>query len=136
MTDKHRMAACIIVTHGRLAEELVETARRIFGDFTGCFAVTNEGKSPNALYEEMMQLVDAQGGEPCVVFVDFTSGSCCHVCLRLRVDRDDIVIISGVNLPMLLAFLNKRDSVPFERLADEILDRGRNAIRLVDPDTI
>lgn len=130
------MVACIIVTHGRLAEELVETARRVFGDFEGCYAVTNEGKSPNVLYEEMKQLVDALHGEPCIVFVDFTGGSCCHACLRLRVDRKDVVVLSGVNLPMLLAFLNKRDSVPFDRLADEILDRGHSAIRLVDPDTL
>jgi len=130
------MIACIIVTHGRLAQELVETARRIFGDFDSCAAVTNEGKSPNALYEEVRQLVDARKGEPCVVFVDFTGGSCCHVCLRLQVERKDVAVISGVNLPMLLAFLNKRDSVPFEHLADEILERGRNSIRLVDPETL
>jgi len=130
------MVACIIVTHGRLAEELVDTARRVFGDFSDCFAVTNEGKSPNALYEEMKQLVDALEGRPCIVFVDFTGGSCCHACMRLRVDREDVVIISGVNLPMLLAFLNKRDSVPLDQLPEEILDRGHKAIRLVDPDTL
>lgn len=130
------MVACIIVTHGRLAEELIETARAVFGDFSDCHAVTNEGKSPNALFEEMKLLVDALEGKPCIVFVDFTGGSCCHSCMRLKVDRDDVAIIAGVNLPMLLAFLNKRDAVPFGQLADEIVDRGHNSIRLVDPNTL
>jgi len=60
----------------RLAQELVETARRIFGDFDSCAAVTNEGKVPNALYEEVRQLVDARKGEPCVVSSTLR-GSCC-----------------------------------------------------------
>jgi len=130
------MVACIIVTHGKLAEELIETARTVFGDFSDCVAVTNEGKSPNALFEEMKLLIDALEGNPCIVFVDFTGGSCCHACMRLKVDRDDLAVISGVNLPMLLAFLNKRDAVPFGQLPDEILDRGHNSIRLVDPNNL
>jgi PTS system mannose-specific IIA component/PTS system mannose-specific IIB component len=130
------MVAGIIVTHGKLAEELVETARTVFGDFSDCYAVTNEGKSPHALFEEMKLLVDALEGKPCIVFVDFTGGSCCHACMRLKVERNDVAIVSGINLPMLLAFLNKRDAVPFGQLADEIVDRGHNSIRLVDPNTL
>jgi PTS system mannose-specific IIA component/PTS system mannose-specific IIB component len=134
--DEQRMVTGIIVTHGSLAEELIETAKRIFGGFSDCYAVTNEGKSPHVLFEEMKLLVDALEGAPCMVFVDFVGGSCCHACMRLKIDRDDIPILSGINLPMLLAFLNKRDAVPFEQLPDEILNRGRNSIQAVDPSKV
>jgi len=130
------MVAGIIVTHGRLAEELVETAKRVYGDFAGCHAVTNEGKSPPALHQEIDSIVRSLEGERCVVFVDFLGGSCCHACTRLKIERSDIPVVAGVNLPMLLAFLNKRDTVPFDRLPAEIIDRGLGSIQLVDPERI
>ena len=126
------MIAGIIVTHGRLAEELIETAKRVYGDFDGCYAVTNEGKSPQMLFEEIRTLINAVEDGSCVVFVDFVGGSCCHAGMRLKVERSDVPIICGVNLPMLLAFLNKRDSVPLERLVGEIVARGHSSIQAVD----
>jgi mannose/fructose-specific phosphotransferase system component IIA len=127
------MVAGIIVSHGRLAEELLDTARKVYGDFSDCYAVSNEGKSPHALYEEIDLLIRAQEAGRSVVFVDFAGGSCCHACMRLKVGRRDVPVITGVNLPMLLAFLNKRDAVPFERLAEEVLERGRLSVQSVDP---
>jgi PTS system mannose-specific IIA component len=130
------MVSGIIVTHGRLAEELLETAKRVYGSFTDCYAVTNEGKSPGALHDEIDSIVRSLGDARCVVFVDFVGGSCCHACTRLKLERADIPVVTGVNLPMHLAFLNKRDSVAFDRLPDEILDRGVGSIHLVDPERV
>ncbi len=127
------MVTGILVTHGRLATALIETAKVIFGEFSHCHGVTNEGKSPQALKQEIDSLVAAAAGERCVVFVDFFGGSCCHACMQLKVERDDVPIITGVNLPMLLAFLNKRESVSFEQLPAEILGRGHSSIQSVDP---
>ncbi len=126
------MVAGIIVSHGRLAEELLETARRVYGDFSDCYAVSNEGKSPQALYEELCLIIRALEKDRCIVFVDFAGGSCCHATMRLKFERRDVPVITGVNLPMLLAFLNKRDAVPFERLADDILERGRSSVQLME----
>jgi len=128
------MVAGIIVTHGRLAEELIETAKIIYGDFSDCYALTNDGKSPHVLFEEISLLIRALEGQLCMVFVDFVGGSCCHACARLKVERKDLPVITGVNLPMLLAFLNKRSSVPFERLSAEIVERARNSIQDMNPD--
>lgn len=127
------MVVGIVVTHGKLAEELISTAEMIFGNFTSCHSVTNEGKSPQTLLEEIEALVDAQAGQPCIVFVDFFGGSCGYACMRLRIEREDVPVITGINLPMLLAFLNKRDMVPFDRLPAKILARGHDSIRSVDP---
>jgi PTS system mannose-specific IIA component/PTS system mannose-specific IIB component len=128
------MVVGIVVTHGKLAEELIETAKGVYGDFSGCVAVTNHGKSPQALLEEIKALIDAQKESRHVVFVDFLGGSCGHVCMELRVERNDIPVITGVNLPMLLAFLNKRDAVSFEGLPGEIIGRGHHSIQMIDPE--
>jgi PTS system mannose-specific IIA component len=127
------MVTGIFVTHGKLATALIETARVIYGEFSNCHGVTNEGKSPQALKEEIDSLVDGASDGPSIVFVDFFGGSCCHACLQLKVEREGVPVIAGVNLPMLLAFLNKRDVVPFEQLPAEILGRGHSSIQSVDP---
>ncbi len=130
------MVACIVVTHGRLAEEIVKTAKTIFGDFSHCYAISNEDKSPQSLFEEMKRLIDSSDEARWLIFVDFIGGSCCHACVRLKMARDDIPVITGVNLPMFLAFLNKRDSIPFDQLPGEILDRGHNSIQVMDPSRV
>jgi mannose/fructose-specific phosphotransferase system component IIA len=128
------MVVGIVVTHGRLAEELIETAKVVFGEFSGCYGVTNRGKSPQLLLEEIEELIDVQNGEPCIVFVDFFGGSCGYACMKLRIKRENVPVITGINLPMLLAFLNKRDMIPFEGLPAKILSRGHDSLRSVDPD--
>jgi PTS system mannose-specific IIA component len=125
------MITGIVVTHGGLGEELLKTARKVFGDFPDCYAITNASKSPQVVYEEISSVMDEVGG-PAVVFVDFSGGSCSHTCLRLEMSRNDISVISGVNLPMLLAFLNKREEVPFEALAKVVLERSLNSIKILD----
>ncbi|UCG53121.1 MAG: hypothetical protein JSW58_06100 [Candidatus Latescibacterota bacterium] len=128
------MVVGIVVTHGNLGEELIETAKGVYGDFSGCIAVTNLGKSPKALLDEIGALIDAQKDSRHIVFVDFLGGSCGHVCMKLKVERGDIPVIAGVNLPMLLAFLNKRDVVPFDGLPGEIIGRGHHSIQMFDPE--
>jgi len=130
------MVTGIFVTHGRLAAALLDTARLVYGEYSHCHSVTNEGKSPQGLKEELDALIEAAGGGPCIVFVDFFGGSCCHACMQVKVERDDVPVIAGVNLPMVLAFLNKRETVPFEKLPSEILGRGHSSIQSVDPNKI
>jgi PTS system mannose-specific IIA component len=130
------MVAGIIVTHGNLAEELLRTAQTVYGEFSDCHALSNASRSPDALIKEIEKVIEAVKGLPCIIFVDFLGGSCSHACLMqasARGDAQDIPIISGVNLPMLLAFLNKRDEISFERLAEMIVDRGSKSVQVLDP---
>ncbi|MFQ5511758.1 MAG: PTS sugar transporter subunit IIA [Candidatus Krumholzibacteriia bacterium] len=130
------MTAGIIVTHGALAEELLGTARLILGDFSHCHGVTNSHKSPQTLYDEILLLLESEKGNPCIIFVDYFGGSCSHACLRIEIAHPDIRVISGVNLPMLLAFVNKRDTLPPDDLTAEIVKRGQDSIKVLDPSKI
>ena len=133
------MVAGIVVTHGNLAEELLRTARTVYGEFSDCYSLSNASKSTNELAKEIESVISNIKGGPCIIFVDFIGGSCSHASLR-QVSAGgnvrDVQIISGVNLPMLLAFLNKRDEVSFEELSDAILERSYNSIKMLDPTKI
>jgi mannose/fructose-specific phosphotransferase system component IIA len=125
------MVTGIVVTHGKLATALLETAGTVFGSFSDCHAISNSSKTAEAIVDEMEHIVAAAGEHPVVVFVDFYGGSCGYACLKFQQDHARIPIISGVNLPVILAFLNKRDEVPIDTLLDDLIARGHDSIRIV-----
>ena len=130
------MVSAIIVTHGNLADELIETAKTIYGQFSNCHAVSNNGKTPQGLVDEIKSIIQSDPTAHFIVFIDFYGGSCSHACLSLQQQYKDLKLVSGVNLPILLAFLYKREDAPFEKLADELVERGRSSVRIVDADNL
>jgi len=126
------MITGIVLTHGDIARELLNAAERVYGTFTHCHAFSNSGKAPAALREELEAVVDAAEDEV-LVFVDFMGGSCSHACLQLALNHGNVRLVGGVNLPMLLAFLNKREELSLDRLVEAVLERGHNSIQRLDP---
>ncbi|HET9947619.1 MAG TPA: hypothetical protein VFQ22_01715 [Longimicrobiales bacterium] len=116
----------VVVGHGGMAQGLVDAVHRIAGSAAeGLVAVSNDGKAPEALDEEL----DARlGSGPAVVFVDLLSGSCGHAAARTCRSTGGRVVICGVNLPMLLDFVFHRD-LPLEELTARLVEKGREAIR-------
>ena len=132
-----KMISAIVVTHGKLAEEFIATARHIYGATPGVYPLSNDNKTPQTLANELEAILEAGGPEDSfVIFVDFLGGSCGHATLSVERRHRNVRIVSGVNLPMLLAFLNKRTEVTFERLPAELASRGRDSIHAVDSDQL
>jgi mannose PTS system EIIA component len=130
-----KMISAIVVTHGNLAREFISTAHRIYGSVSGVHAVSNEGKAPQALASELEAIIESGGPDDSyILFVDFIGGSCGHATLAIERRHHNVRIVSGVNLPMLLAFLNKRTEINFERLPSELASRGRDSINAIDAD--
>jgi mannose/fructose-specific phosphotransferase system component IIA len=130
-----KMISAIVVTHGSLAREFIATARNIYGTFNGMYDVSNDGKTPQALAAELEAIVEAGGPDDSyVILVDFIGGSCGHATLAVERRHRNVRIVSGVNLPMILAFLNKRSETNFERLPSELASRGRDSIHAIDAD--
>jgi mannose/fructose-specific phosphotransferase system component IIA len=136
-TTGTKMTSAIVVTHGRLGAELVATARKIVGDFSGVYSLSNEDKTPQMLAGEIEAIMEhAAPDDAFILLVDFLYGSCGHATLAVERNHRNVRVVSGVNLPMVLAFLNKRNEVNFERLPSELAARGRDSIQSVDTDQL
>jgi mannose/fructose-specific phosphotransferase system component IIA len=92
----------VVVCHGPLAGALVGAVRQIAGEQGVLVAVSNEGCDRGSLEA---RVADAVGPGPAVVFVDMASGSCLFAVLRRLRERDDIRVVTGVNLAMLIDFV-------------------------------
>jgi len=107
-----------------MAAGLVDAVRQITGvDADVLQPLSNRGLSPEALAGEVRARV--QG--PRLVFTDLLSGSCSFAVRRHCHDLQELVVVSGVNLPMLLEFAMFRE-LPVAELVPRLLSKGRSAI--------
>ncbi len=126
------MIHAFIMTHGRLGGELIRTAEGIFGRVTDCVFQSNDGLSDRELFDRLDSFLNEHEEEPCVIFVDFFGGSCATVCQRVLRHHASAYLVGGVNLPILLTFLNKRSQLGIHDLIDHLLIRGRESIALAE----
>ena len=129
----------VVVTHGQLATELVNSAEMIVGDLAHFTAVSIgwhddvdhareeigraiarvqalvagvEGTDPSAA--GVLVLTDMFGGTPANLAVTFVS--------------PQVEVITGVNLPMLIKLARPQPKTDLHVLAGEMREHGRNAI--------
>lgn len=101
----------VVVSHADLAGALVDAVERITGRRDGLVAVSNEGCSRESLEA---RVADAVGNQPAVVFVDLPSGSCLQASAHYLQTHENVAVVAGVNLAMLVDFLYHRDTSPRE----------------------
>src|SRR5690349_7252281 len=107
----------IIVGHGAMASGMVDAVRRIAGVADDVLiAVSNEGKGPDALRDELCRLAAAG---PVVVFTDMHAGSCAVAARVACRSQSSSAVVCGVNLPMLLDFVFHRE-LPIETLVPKL----------------
>lgn len=120
----------ILLSHGGMAEGVVDAVRRITGaDDDALVPVTNRGVSPETLADELRGHL---GRGPAILFTDLQSGSCGFAARRVAQGVDGLVVISGINLPMLLEFVMNR-TLPIDELVPRLLEKGRAAICCSQP---
>src|SRR5215210_2624274 len=97
----------IVVGHGSMATGMVDAVKRIAGIPEDVLvAVSNEGKGPDALRDELCRLT---GAGTVVVFTDMHAGSCAMAARVACRGQGASAVICGVNLPMLLDFVFHRE---------------------------
>lgn len=122
----------IIVTHGDLAEELRHTTELIVGKLSGCYAISGSDFCDEEVIARIKEIIDNEPKCNAIVFVDYFGGSCCINTVRAVKGLKNVSVISGVNLPILLDFMTKRDSIGFQEMVDHLINRGKESVRLIE----
>ena len=125
------MTGVIVLSHGRLAEELVLAAQRIVGPIERLEAVSIDWDldvlDARRRIEEAIARVGGAGGSV-LVLTDMFGGTPTNLAMSL-LDPNRIEVVTGVNLPMLIKFANLRDDGTLHEVAKRLAEQGRNSIQ-------
>lgn len=116
--------------HGQLAFEIIRTVEKLFGTATHLHAFSNDGMSPAGLYQEVRKLLDREKPQELLAMVDLRGGSCWTVGKMLAQEEGGMPILSGVNVPMVVSFLSKRERLTFEELPQVLIDDALRGVVL------
>jgi PTS system mannose-specific IIA component len=120
----------VVVTHGQLANELVNAAEMIVGDLPRFTAVSiGWHDDVNDAREDIAQAIErVRGEEGVLLLTDMFGGTPSNLGMTF-LETDRLEVITGVNLPMLIKLAGLRDR-PSSLLAvaQEMREHGRNAI--------
>lgn len=125
------MLGLLVVTHGRLAEELVQAATTIVGPVEGLEAVSIGWDDD--VSEARRRIGDAAtrvgADEGVLILTDMFGGTPTNIALSL-LEEGRVEVVTGVNLPMLIKFTNLREQVALSEVSRRIAEQGRRAIHV------
>ena len=116
----------LVITHGEIAREMIHVVEMILGPIEGLDAMSNNGKSAADITREVEAWLADSGSA--FVLIDDYGGSCATAARLAAREREDVAIIAGVNLAMLLGFVTWRESTEFPELVRKIIQKSREAI--------
>jgi PTS system mannose-specific IIA component len=124
------MIGLIVITHGHLGRQLVKVAEDILGEQKEIWALSLQEEDGLETLSQRIENILRKGcgqSEGKIILVDMFGGTPANASLKF-VNDEKVEIISGVNLPMLIAGINYRQSLPLKELALLIRQKGEESI--------
>ncbi|MEN6299341.1 MAG: PTS sugar transporter subunit IIA [Anaerolineaceae bacterium] len=125
------MVGIVIVSHGAMANGMLDAARMIVGEQEGMLAVSlEEMEDVEGLIEKIAAAVEkVDTGDGVLVLVDVFGASPFNASARLTLTRDKMDVITGMNLPMLLELAIHRQGSSLDELVKIALEAGPSSIK-------
>ena len=125
------MIGMVLVTHGRLAIELIGALEHVVGPQDKVAAVCIG--PDDDMEERRRQIVDSvakvDGGAGVVVLTDMFGGTPSNLAISIM-DKAKIEVIAGVNLPMLIKLASARKTEPLAVAVMSAQEAGRKYINI------
>jgi PTS system mannose-specific IIA component len=123
------MIGVVVITHGQLANELLNAAEMIVGDLPQFTAVSiGWHDDVNEAREEIVQAIErVRGDQGVLLLTDMFGGTPSNLGMTF-LEKDKVEVITGVNLPILIKLAGLRQSQDLLAVARQMRDDGRNAI--------
>ncbi|HYC21290.1 MAG TPA: PTS sugar transporter subunit IIA [Candidatus Bathyarchaeia archaeon] len=120
----------VVVGHGRFAEEMVETLCSVVGELDAVEGVSCKPTDDRETVRE--RVTQAIGrvtrGAGVIILTDMLGDTASNASLELARDRDDVEVVSGVNMPMLIKLTTSRSGMSAQELAGFIRRYGQEHI--------
>ena len=124
------MIGIVLVTHGRLAQEMLNVAQHVVGPQTNveCVGIEPDDDMELKRHEILEKTTTVDTGDGVVVITDMFGGTPSNLAISIMEERN-IEVISGMNIPMLVKLMRERsETVPTAVAAAQ--EAGRKYINI------
>lgn len=125
------MIGMVLVTHGRLADEFIAATEHVVGEQEDIRSICiGPDDDMERRREDIIQAVEqVESGSGVVLLTDMFGGTPSNLAISM-LDRGNIEVIAGINLPMLIKMASLRDKVSLEEIVEAAEDAGRKYINV------
>jgi PTS system mannose-specific IIA component len=125
------MIGGIIVSHGKLGEELLNALTIIIGEALNIEAISlgwyDDVEESKRRIAASLKRVDQKNGV--LIFTDMFGGTPSNLSFTFQKDGQ-VEIVTGVNLPMLIKFVSLQRSNSLKDVARKVVDQAKKNIHL------
>ena len=125
------MIGLVLVTHGRLAEELISALEHVVGPQSNVAAVCIGPDDDMEIRrsEILDRTMKADQGEGAVLLTDMFGGTPSNLAISIM-DKAKVEVIAGVNLPMLIKLVSVRETETLDQAIVSAQEAGRKYINI------
>jgi len=126
------MVGCLVLSHGKVAQSMLDAARGIVGECEQVFTLTAHELSVRQIRNKIATLIESRNlHDGLFILVSLPGGSFWNAALHISKEFKKIHVISGINLSVLLSFITKHKKYKFEELGQVMLQDGQRAITML-----
>ncbi len=125
------MIGLVLVSHGRLAQELYNALVHVVGpqDNIEVIGIGPDDDGDQRRDDILSAIKKVDSGAGVIVVTDMFGGTPSNLAIS-AMDDGDIEVLAGANLPMLIKLASVRASLPLQKAAEEAQNAGRKYINL------
>ena len=125
------MIGLVVVTHGRLAVELISALEHVVGPQSAVrtICIGPDDDMEKRRKEILSSVEEVDSGKGVILLTDMFGGTPSNLAISIM-DQTNVEIIAGVNMPMLIKLASNRKVGSLKKVAVEAQNAGRKYINI------
>lgn len=130
MSEELQKIGGVIVSHGNMATELMTTAEKVVGELKHIAAVSIDWNDDveTAQNEIANAIKNVSSGKGVLLLTDMFGGTPTNISAMFL--SDEIEIVTGVNLPMVIKLASQHKEFTLKEMAKEVEEQGKQSIHV------
>ncbi len=131
MRAEDSLVGALVVTHGQLGQELVSAAQAIVGEISYIAAVSIGWNDDVAESQKKIEqaVAEVDKGKGVIILTDMFGGTPSNLSIPL-LKRNELEIVTGVNLPMVIKVANQSGTDSLSELVTKVKKQGQSHISI------
>ncbi len=125
------MIGMVLVTHGRLAEELIGALEHVVGpqEHVNAVCIGPDDDMERRRADILESIERADSGDGVILLTDMFGGTPSNLAISVM-EKANVEVLAGVNLPMLIKLASVRTNATLASAAEQAQDAGRKYINI------